>query len=160
MAFGMTVIGVTRTKKPHEYADEVLDLSSIKSAFRRSDFVLVALPLTPDTAGCIGREELDCLPTHAGLVNIGRANVIDYDAIVEKLKNGSLSGAILDVFYQEPLPPASDLWSVPNLLITPHCGLDDPSDYGSKCLRVFTKNLVAYRDGKAMNTIVDTALGY
>ena len=158
--FGMNVIGVTRSRSPHEFADEVVGLEDIEKVFKRSDFVVIALPLTPETKGCIGQQQLDCLPVGAALVNIGRAAVLDYDALVAKLKDGTLSCAILDVFLEEPLPQASALWDVPNLLITPHCGLDDQSDYGLRCLHVFADNLKAYLAGEVLKTVVDPSKGY
>ena len=157
---GLRVIGVTRSGQPHTYADEVLTFAAVQDAFRRSDFVIIALPSTNETRGCIGRAELDSLPRHAGVVNIGRADVLDHSALVTKLREGSLSGAVLDVFDQEPLPAGSELWSVPNLFITPHCGLDHPDNFGIRCLQIFARNLEQYRTGRPLLTPVNIDLGY
>lgn len=158
--FGMHVVGVTRTGRPHEHADEVHRLDEVGPLLERTDFLVIALPLTPETDGLLTRALLDRLPAHAGLLNIGRANVLDHDALVEKLKDGSLSGAVLDVFLEEPLPAASELWSTPNLFITPHNGLDDPGDFGRKCLEIFASNLAAYSSGRPLLTQVDLEAGY
>ena len=158
--FGLRVIGVTRSGQPHTHADEVLTFAAVQDAFRRSDFLIIALPSTDLTRGCVGRAELDSLPHHAGVINIGRADVLDHSALVTKLCEGSLSGAVLDVFEQEPLPADSEFWSVPNLFITPHCGLDHPDNFGIRCLQIFARNLEQYRAGRPLLTPVNTDLGY
>lgn len=157
---GMHVIGISRSGAPHAHADEVVTLGEVKGAFARSDFVVITLPLTDETRGCVGRAELDCLPPHAGLINIGRAPVLDTGALIAKLSDGTLSGAVLDVFDQEPLPAESGVWDVPNLFVTPHSGLDDPGSFGVRCVEVFARNLAEYVAGRPILTPVDTALGY
>ena len=96
----------------------------------------------------------------AGLVNIGRAGVVDYDALVDRLTTGAIGGAILDVFDPEPLPPESGLWSVPNLVITPHVSADDGNAYISLTLDVFFNNMRRLINGEALENQVNTALGY
>lgn len=73
----------------------------------QADFLLILLPLTQETQGLIGRRELDLLPAHAGVINLGRGAVIDNDALADKLRKGELSGAVLDVYPEEPLPRSS-----------------------------------------------------
>ena len=158
--FGLHVVGITRSAKPHEHADEVVTMDRMAEVFGRSDFVDITLPLTPETKGIVSRQMLDCLPPHAGVVNIGRGPVMDHDALADKLREGSLSGAVLDVFPTEPLPEGSDLWDVPTLFVTPHTGLDDPGDFGVKCLQVFARNLAAHVAGRPLETPVDKSLGY
>jgi len=118
------------------------------------------LPLTPETNGLIGPAELDLLPKHAGVVNLGRGRVIDYDALRQKLQKGELSGAVLDVFYEEPLPADSPLWSTPNLILSPHCAVDDESVYVERCLDIFFGNLKRFLAGRPLENVVDTRLGY
>ncbi|WP_425053344.1 D-2-hydroxyacid dehydrogenase [Psychromarinibacter sp. S121] len=158
--FDMRVVGVTRSGRPHEHADEVHGMDGMAAAFEKSDFVLITLPLTPETKGLVSREMLDRLPAHAGVINIGRAEVMDYDALADKLRDGSLSGAVLDVFPKEPLPESSPLWSVPNLFLTPHSGLDDPESFAINCLEIFAENLEAFKAGAPLKTPVDKAAGY
>jgi len=86
--------------------------------------------------------------------------VIDYDALFDKLRKRELSGAVLDVFYEEPLPAGSPLWSVPNLIISPHCAVDDESVYVERCLDIFFDNLKRYLAGRPLKNAVDTKLGY
>jgi phosphoglycerate dehydrogenase-like enzyme len=158
--FGMRVLGVTRGGKPHKWIDRMFRPKQCGQVLPKADFVLSTLPLTPETDGLVGRAELDLLPRHAGIVNLGRGRVMDYDALMEKLRKGELSGAVLDVFYEEPLPANSPLWSTPNLIMSPHCAVDDESVYVERCLDIFFDNLKRFFAGRPLNNVVDTRLGY
>src|SRR5262245_50428649 len=103
--FGMKVLGVRRSGRPHRFVHRMFTTKNMRAALRQADFVVVTTPLTPETRGLVGAKELDCLPKHAGLVNLGRGPVVDYDALSAKLWARELSGAVLDVFHEEPLPP-------------------------------------------------------
>jgi len=159
-AFGMRVIGVSRSGRAHEQADEVVAIDRMSEVLPLADFLLITLPRTPATENIVDRAALDLLPSHAGVINIGRGEVLMENHLVEKLCEGTLSGAVLDVFRQEPLPADSDLWDVPNLFITPHNGLDDPAEFAVRCLEVFAANLEAYTRGEPLRTPVDRAHGY
>jgi phosphoglycerate dehydrogenase-like enzyme len=125
----------------------------------KADFVVVTTPLTPETHGLMSRERLDLMKPGAGLVNIGRAPIVDYAALVEKLEKRELSGAVLDVFEPEPLPADSKLWSVPNLVITPHVTCDDPR-YVDQLFDTWFENLERFVAGKKLKNVVDRKLGY
>jgi phosphoglycerate dehydrogenase-like enzyme len=79
---------------------------------------------------------------------------------VAKLHEGTLAGAVLDVFPVEPLPAGHAIWTAPNLVMTPHCSIDDHNVYLDRCLEIFSDNLVRYLDGKPLNNLVDRTLGY
>ncbi|HVM81104.1 MAG TPA: D-2-hydroxyacid dehydrogenase [Stellaceae bacterium] len=158
--FGMRVIGVTRSGRPQRNVDRMYRPKDLARLLPKADFLLGILPLTPETEGLIGRAELDLLPRHAGVANLGRARVMDYDALAEKLRRGELSGAVLDVFYEEPLPADSPLWAVPNLILSPHCAVDDESIYVARCLEIFFGNLKRYLAGRTLENVVDPKLGY
>jgi len=158
--FGMTVLGVARSAGPRPGVDACFEPSRLSEVLPRADFVVITLPNTTDTRGMIGRRELDLLPKHAGIVSVGRAQVLDHEALADKLAEGELSGAFLDVFVQEPLPPTSVLWRTPRLVITPHCVVDDASSYVSRSLAVFFDNLRRYLNGDSLNNLVDQKLGY
>ncbi len=96
----------------------------------------------------------------AGLINMSRAAVVDYEALADKLRDGSLAGAILDVFNPEPLPPDSALWTTPNLVITPHVSSDDDVAYIPLTLDLFFDNMARYLDGRPLRNRVRPALGY
>jgi phosphoglycerate dehydrogenase-like enzyme len=158
--FGMRVIGVSRSAKRNKLVDRMYGPKDLKKALPQADFVLAILPLTDETRGLLGRAELDLLPRHAGLVNLGRGPVIDNEALADKLRKGELAGAVLDVYPEEPLPSSSPLWATPNLIMSPHCAVDDASAYAERALALFLGNLKKYVGGRKLMNVVDTRLGY
>ena len=102
---GMTVLAVRRSGRPHPHVDEMYGPGDLDKILPRADIALVTTPLTHETRGLIDRAELDMLPRHASFINMGRAGVVDYDALAGKLTRGELKGAMLDVFDPEPFPP-------------------------------------------------------
>jgi phosphoglycerate dehydrogenase-like enzyme len=157
---GMRVLGLRRNVRPHRHADAMLLLSQLHKGLAQADFVLVATPLTPDTHHLIDARAIAAMKTGAGLINVGRAGVVDYAELANALKSGKLSGAILDVFDPEPLPASSPLWQVPNLIITPHCSSDDLDHYLPLTLDLAFANVARLRDGKRLKNAVDPATGY
>jgi phosphoglycerate dehydrogenase-like enzyme len=158
--FGMRVIGVSRSAKRNKLVDRMYGPKDLKKALPQADFVLAILPLTDETRGLLGHAELDLLPRHAGLVNLGRGPVIDNEALADKLRKGELAGAVLDVYPEEPLPSSSPLWATPNLIMSPHCAVDDASAYAERALALFLGNLKKYVGGRKLMNVVDTRLGY
>jgi phosphoglycerate dehydrogenase-like enzyme len=158
--FGMRVLGVTRGGKPQKSVDRMYRTKQLAQVLPKADIVLSTLPFTPETGGLVSRAMLDLLPKHAGVVNLGRGRVMDYDALRDKLQRGELSGAVLDVFDPEPLPADSPLWSTPNLIMSPHCAVDDESVYVERCLDIFFENLKRFLAGRPLENLVDTKLGY
>lgn len=159
-AQGMVVLGNSRSGRPHPSVMEMSRGDGFRRQLPRADFLIIALPLTPDTHGLIDRAALDLLPPQAGVVNIGRGEILDADALAAKLRDGTLGGAVLDALPQEPLPADSPLWDAPNLIITPHCGLYDPTAYAERCLRAFFANLSRFRAGEPLHQVVDLGRGY
>lgn len=158
--FGMAALGVSRRGEARPGFDLCAPPTALRELLSRADFLIAALPSAPGTRGLIGQNELDRLPPSAGVINIGRADVMDYDALTRKLAAGELAGAVLDVFASEPLPPDSPLWTVPNLLITPHCAIDDTASYVPNLLALFFDNVRRYLSGQRLRNLVDLALGY
>ena len=156
----LKTIGIARSAQPRENVDEVYDMSQVGECFARADFVVITLPLTEHTRNCVNAEALDCLPSHAQILNIGRAQVMDYGHLARKLEANEIAGAILDVFEEEPLPSESPLWSVPNLIITPHCWLDRPDDYAKLAIEAFAEDLDNFLAGRPLLRRVDPELGY
>lgn len=158
--FGLRVLGVRRSGKPHPLVERMYRPKDLAKAFARADFVVLTLPLTPESRGLVGRRELDALPRHAGIVNLGRGGVMDYDALADKLEREELGGAVLDVFPEEPIPADSRLWTTPNLVASPHCAVDDAREYVTRCLDIFFDNLGRYLAGRPLRNRIDPALGY
>lgn len=119
-AFDVHVTAVTRSAEPRPEADLVLPASMLAAAAAQADHLVVAVPGTPLTRHLVDDQVIASLPSHATLVNVARATVVDLDALVAALRAGRLRGALLDVHHQEPLPADSPLWTVPNLWVTPH----------------------------------------
>ena len=153
------VIAVTRSGKAGAPADEVVGVGDIDSVLPRADFLVVTTPLTPETHGLVSRARLDLLKRGAGVINIGRSPIMDYAALFEKLANGAISGAVLDVFDEEPLPPHSPVWTVPNLVVMPHISCDDPR-YIAQLLDTWFGNFERFLAGQPLLHTVDRTRGY
>ena len=157
---GVRIIGVQRSPKPDPVADKVVGPDKLREVLPEADFLLVATPLTAETRGMVGAAELAVMKPTAGIVNIGRAAVMDYDALAAALRAGKFSGAILDVFNPEPLPADSPLWDVPRLVVVPHVSSDDVTCYMDLALDAFFRNFPSYEAGQPLPSRVDTKLGY
>jgi phosphoglycerate dehydrogenase-like enzyme len=125
------------------------------------DVLVCALPLTRDTRHLIGDREFEAMQPHALVVNVGRGPVIDESALIRALINRRIAGASLDVFEQEPLPHDSPLWGMENVLISPHSAdrTVDP-DWVELTMRFFVENFHRYRNGQALENVVDKRAGY
>ena len=157
---GAFVTGVTRSGAPRPSIDRAAHVSELDALLPQTDFLVSSLPLTAETAGLIDRHRLDLLPRHAGVINVGRAKVFDYDALVAKLRDGTLGGAVLDVFPVEPVPTEDQLWTTPRLIMTPHCSVDDHAVYMNRCVALFAANLERYAAGHTLQNLVDAERGY
>ena len=158
-ALGLRVIAVTRSGQAPAPAERAVAVSAIDDALPLADFVIVTTPLTPETRGLLTRERLDALKPGAGVINIGRAAVIDYEALRGKLDRGELAGAVLDVFDPEPLPSDSPLWTTRNLFITPHVSCDFPG-YIDRLLDRWFRNFERFLAGEPLSNVVDRTRGY
>ena len=124
-----------------------------------ADVLVVIAPLTDETRGLIGSQELAALRPGALVVDVSRGGVTDVDALVEALGSGQVAAAAVDVFDPEPLPGDSGLWDVPNLLITPHvAGLS--RGYVARWAATLADNLDALERGTPLTNVVDRSLGY
>ena len=162
-AFGMEVWGYKRrvADKPSCVERLVSGPSGLRELLAASDYVVIVLPLTPETRNLIGQRELDWMQPHAYLINLGRGPIVDEQALIDALKAGRLAGAGLDVFEEEPLPPTSPLWEMPNVVITPHCGGVAPEN-DCRITEIFCHNLKLWLEGRKheMRYIVDLEAGY
>jgi phosphoglycerate dehydrogenase-like enzyme len=124
-----------------------------------SDFIVVALPLTAHTRNFLGAAELAAAKPTACLVNVGRGEVVDQDALVKAVAEKRLGGAALDVMVPEPLPADHPLWDMEDVILTPHCAGPSKS-YQEDCCRVFAENLRRYQSGRELLNVVDVERGY
>lgn len=159
-AFGMRVLGLRNSTAPHPDCDEVHPIAALDQVLPRAEFLLLACPLTPATAGLIDAKRLALLPRGAKVVNMARGAVWDQDAVCDALEAGHLDGAVTDVAQPEPLPPGHRLWRTPGMLVVPHVSSDDPLTYNDSTIDILFTNLAALRDGKPAPNRVDPARGY
>jgi phosphoglycerate dehydrogenase-like enzyme len=138
---------------------ELLGLDQLGELLRASDIVVVAAPLTDETAGMIGAPQLQEMPEHAWLINIARGRLIDELALRRALEAGWIAGAVLDVFNEEPLPPDSPLYTTPNLIITPHTSWSSDRVV-DRSIDLFVENLRRFAAGEALDNVVDLEAGY
>lgn len=157
---GVHVIGVNRSGRPVEGCDEVVTTTQLDDVLPRADYLLAATPDTPDTRGLLDRRRLDLMKPSAGVVNIGREAIMDYGALCDKLDDGSLAGAILDVFDPEPISIDSRLWATKNLIVTPHVSADDGDAYVPMTLDLFFQNMALYLADEPLLNPIQPDLGY
>lgn len=157
---GLKVIGVSRSGRKIRHADAVHRIAALDRLLPRADYVVMAVPLTPETRHLLCRRRLDLMKPAAGVVNIARAPVLDDEALAGKLRRGELAGAVLDVVEPEPLPPDSPLWDTPNLMITPHISCDDGEHYVDISLDLWFQNLARFMQRKPLKSRVDPRRGY
>ncbi|GCF09367.1 D-2-hydroxyacid dehydrogenase [Dictyobacter arantiisoli] len=161
-AFGMHVIGTRRTVEEGAHdpdIDQLYPMTRLHEMLRQSDYVVLAVPLTPTTEKLIGEPELRALRPHAYLVNVARGGIIDEPQLIRALREGWLAGAGLDVTQQEPLPADSPLFSLPNVILTPHIS-GDSLQYDRRLTELFAANLRKYRAGEPLHNRYDPARGY
>jgi phosphoglycerate dehydrogenase-like enzyme len=145
-AYRMEVIGTKRDPSTAPDAvDEAYAPDGLGQLLDRSDYVVLACPLTEATRGLIGRQQLRRMDDEVVLVNVARGEVVDQDALVRSLQYHSIRGAALDVFEEEPLPADSVLWDLSNVLVTPHNSGSTPH-YGDRLADLFAENYAAYRE--------------
>ncbi len=154
-ALGMRVVGVRRhPERLSPNVSEVFGPEALAAAVAGADHVVGALPGGAATRGLISREVLAAMKPGAYFYNVGRGPSVDEDALVERLAGGSLAGAGLDVFATEPLPDDSPLWSMENVIVTPHMA-GYTWDYPDELCKVFAANLAAYVAGEPPPNVID-----
>ncbi|MDR7113704.1 phosphoglycerate dehydrogenase-like enzyme [Microbacterium trichothecenolyticum] len=152
-AFGMHVIGYTRSANvPDGVVDELLVAAvgdSIDGLVERSDVVMLAAPLTDETFHLFDAARFASMKPTATVINVGRGQLIDQDALIAALKQGRIGGAGLDVTHPEPLPADSELWDLPNVIITPHV-TPKLADRTTRSVRMIVENVRRYRAGEEL----------
>jgi phosphoglycerate dehydrogenase-like enzyme len=158
-AFEMTVIGLSRSGKPVPFIERMYTPETRLEFFSRCDVVMNVLPLTSKTRQFMGGRELASLPKGAIVINAGRGETIDSEALMESLTSGHLRAACLDVTDPEPLPEGHPLWEIPNAYITPHYSGGHPG-YMKRANAIFLDNLNRYLNGEELRNVVDKTEGY
>lgn len=160
-AFDMKVTGVRRRfgePKP-PFVDRVLGPDGLHEALRGCDVLVIAAPFLASTDRLIGADQLALLNRGALIVNVARGKIIDQAAMIAALESGQLGGAVLDVFDHEPLDSSSPLWTLPNVVITPHTASLRP-DHWDDVIDLFSENLRRFARGEGLLNTVDLKAGY
>lgn len=159
-AMGMTTIGVTSAPRAIAGFDEVWPRTRLDEAIATADYLVLLTPYTKENHHLISSPQLKAMKRSAFLINIARGGVVDEDALVDALENQDISGAALDVFAVEPLPAGHALWSLPNVLVTPHLG-GFHDEYPNMALPIVEQNLAKFLAGDltGMLNIVDMKKG-
>jgi phosphoglycerate dehydrogenase-like enzyme len=161
-AFGMRVIGTRRTVEPGVQdpdVDLLYPIERLKDMLRQCDYVVLSVPLTSQTEKLIGEAELRAMRPDAYLVNVARGQIIDERALIRALKEGWIAGAGLDVTDPEPLPADHPLFSLPNVILTPHIS-GVSIHYDRRLTNLFAENLRRYRTGEPLRNQYDPLRGY
>jgi phosphoglycerate dehydrogenase-like enzyme len=149
LALGLKLIVVRRSAQAALPGVETVGFGTFKSILPRTDWLILACPLTPQTHSLIDAATLALLPPLAHLVNVARGEVVEEPALIAALREGRLAGAYLDVFAHEPLAPASPLWDMKNVIATPHsAGFSDGN--GERVARMFLDNLARWARGERL----------
>jgi phosphoglycerate dehydrogenase-like enzyme len=146
-AFGMTVYGVNRSRKPVDAVDRFFGLENLLAVARDVDFFIVVVPLTPETRGMVGAEVFSAMTPTAFLLNLARGPVVDEQALMRALESKTIAGAALDVFDEEPLPQNHPFWKMKNVILTPHIG-GTSTLYANQVLSILRENLRQYLKGE------------
>ena len=154
-AFGMRVIGVSRTPRTQKGFDEIVHTETLPQAVRAADYLVNIMPGGPQNVDLIGAEVFRAMKPTAYFVNIGRGETVNETALIEALRERRFAAAALDVFRTEPLPADSPLWDMPNAFVTSHIGglFDEYEDYVMPLLSENMEHFVAGRTGDMRNVI-------
>lgn len=159
-AIGMKVLGIRRNVSLiTEGVDEIFSPDQLLVVLPKADFVVLTVPLTSETRGLIGLQELRAMKSTAYIFNVGRGGTIREDDLLRALQEEWIAGAGLDVFEDEPLPGDSPFWSMDNVVISAHYAGLTPN-YDKDAFQIFLSNLMRYVSGKPLKNIVDKTLGY
>lgn len=157
---GLQTDGVSRSGRPVEGVRRVYQPRKLRSAVKDADFIVGAVPLTVETRNMINRQVLEGTKPGVGFINVGRAGILDHDALADLLTSGHASGAILDVFPVEPLPSTSRMWSTPNLIVSPHVSSDDLVGYMPGTMNLVCQNLRQLLAQRPLDNVVQPERGY
>jgi len=156
---GLTVEAVGRSAREDDVFGMVHGPDALHDALGRADHVLDALPMADGTRELFDTAAFAAMRPTARFYNVGRGGTVDEPALVEALRSGAIGGAALDVFADEPLPPDSPLWSMPNVIVSPHVSGDLP-DWEELVVDVFVDNAQRFATGEQLRNRVDTGAGF
>ncbi len=157
--FGVRTAVLTRSGRQVPGADRSLGPDGLDELLRASEYLVLAVPLTPETRGMIGAREFGLLGPSGWLVNVARGPLVVTEDLVVALAEGAIAGACLDVTDPEPLPDGHPLWGFPNVLVTPHVA-NPPGTTHEPLARLVEENVRRFREGRELAGLVDPERGY
>jgi phosphoglycerate dehydrogenase-like enzyme len=172
--FGTTVLATKRdAKSPEDFGfthegmgdpdgskvHRLYPAEALKSMLKQSDFIVICVPLTPQTVGLLDSATMAAIKPGAFLVDVSRGRIVDHPSLIKALQDGKIAGAALDVFPEEPLPPDNPLWGMPNVIITPHIA-DNGRNYIDQACHLFSENLHRYLAGLPLFNLYIPDKGY
>jgi phosphoglycerate dehydrogenase-like enzyme len=158
-AFDMRVIGTRRKPEPVENVDQVFPVGELKRYLPEADYVVVVAPHTPETEGLLSEAEFRAMKETCYFINVGRGMVAHEEAMIKALQEGWITGAYLDCFAVEPLPPENPLWGLGNVFLVPHDSHSSPK-IGDRLVVQFCENLRRYVTGEPLLNVCDPRRGY
>lgn len=159
-AAGMQVEAIGRSARDGEPDfSRIHAIEKLHQQLGTSDYVVLITPLTPQTRNLFGKSEFDAMPAHARFINLGRGALVDEPSLLVALGEGSIAGAALDVFVDEPLPPDSPFWDAPNCIVSPHMS-GDYAEFESVMANQFLDNWARFQSGEPLRNLVDKELGF
>jgi len=156
----MNVIGVSRHGKDLDDVDQMVTQDELDEVLPLADYIFMSTPNTKETFNLLDKRRQSLMKPGVGIINVGRAATMDYEALVENLNSGHVKAAIIDVFDPEPLPSDSKLWTTPNLMVMPHISADDGDTYIPLTLDLVMMNMQRYIANESLNNLVNPELGY
>jgi phosphoglycerate dehydrogenase-like enzyme len=154
LAFGMRVLAVDPVRKEAPENVTLWRMERLPELLGESDFVVICAPHTPETAGLFNRERIRRMKQSGFLINIGRGAIVKLADLTEALRNGEIAGAALDVFEKEPLPADHPLWSMENVILTPHVAGYSPRIH-ERHLEVVLDNVRRFARGETLRNVVN-----
>ncbi len=158
-ALEMRVIGTKRTGTKVLGVDKVYPADGIDEVLGQSDFVVLLLPVTPETENAINARRLACMKKDAWLINFARGALIVDDDLIAAVGSKTIAGAVLDVFRTEPLPSSHRFWTTPGIMVLPHIGGGHP-ERNLVVAELFTENVRRHLAGEPLKEVVDRTRGY
>ena len=160
-AFGMSVTGIRRRldQPVPAFVERMVGPDRLRDALSGCDVLVISAPFISGTDGLIGTKEIELLNGGAIIINVARGKIVDEAALITAIQSGHLGGAVLDVFESEPLDRASSLWSLPNVIISPHSAGVRP-DHWDEVIDLFSENLRRFQRGEPLLNMVNCDAGY
>ena len=155
----MHIVAVKQKESTEPFVDQLFSIDHLADALACADYVVVTLPLTPQTKKLFNLHTFNMMKENAFFINVSRGDVVEEPDLIKVLTEKRIHGAALDVFATEPLPEDSPLWDVPNLFITPHYSAISPM-YLDRSLKIFRNNLQIFPQRIGMLNVVDKLRGY